>query len=125
MPMLDVRLALAVAVAGALGFQGTAKDPNELAKGTQVRVASRALAAGWHEGEVTTATPSQKQTCYGVSVKMPNSRTGKAVVYFDGIDSIDVKVKLSKADSAAHKPEWKRMDAKALMAKYPGCKPAP
>lgn len=125
--MLNARAVLAVAVvcvAGSAGAQATAKD-NELAKGTTVRIASTKLAAGWHEGEVTTASPSQKQTCHGVSIKMPNSRTGKAVVYFDGIDSIDVKVKLSAADSAAKKSEWKRMDAKALKAKYPGCKPAP
>jgi hypothetical protein len=125
--MLKSRVVLAVAmmgVAGSVGAQATAKD-NELAKGTTVRVASTKLAAGWHEGEVTTATPSQRQTCHGVSIKMPNSRTGKAVVYFDGIDSIDVKVKLSAADSAAKKPGWKRLDAKALKAKYPACTPAP
>jgi hypothetical protein len=114
----------AMAVAVPAGAQANAKD-NELAKGTEVRIASKALAAGWHDGTVTTASPSMKQTCHGVSIKMPNSKTGKAVVYFDGIDSIDVKVKLSAADSAAKKSPWKRLDAKALMAKYPGCKPAP
>src|SRR5262245_26927027 len=101
--MTDVRAVMAVAVAavmGPIGLQGTAKD-GELAKGTEVRVASSKLAAGWHEGTVSTASPSQKTTCMGVTIKMPNSRTGKAVVMFDGIDSIDVRVKLSAADSAA------------------------
>ncbi len=124
--MLKARVVLAVAMLGVAGTAGAqAGKENELAKGTKVRIASGALAAGWHEGEVTTAQPSQKQMCHGVSIKMPNSRTGKAVVYFDGVDSIDVFMKLSAADSAAKKSPWKRLDAKAVKAKYPGCKPAP
>jgi hypothetical protein len=122
--MLNARAVIAVAIAGAasaLAAQGAAQETTKLDKGTEVRIASTALAAGWHEGTVTTAQTSSKTTCWGVSVKMPNSRTGKAVALFDGVDSIDVKVKLSAADSAAKKSPWKRLDAKALKDKYPAC----
>lgn len=119
--MRGARLLVAVAVAGFAVTAG-AQDAMKLEKGTEVRIASKALAAGWHEGEVTTAQTGTKTTCYGVSVKMTSSRTGKAVALMDGIDSIEVKVKQSDADKAAKKPaEWKRIDAKSLKDKYPAC----
>jgi hypothetical protein len=126
MTMRRARVVLAFAVVGAVGFtfQGSGKD--ELTKGAAVRVASKSLSAGWHEGTVTTVAASQSKNCFGVDIKMPNSKTGHAVVLFDGIDSIDVRGKQSAADSAAKKPaSWTRLDAKALNAKYGGCKKAP
>jgi hypothetical protein len=127
MTMRDVRAVLAIAFVGAvgpIGFQGTVKDA-ELARGSTVRIASSKLAAGWHDGTVTTASNSGRITCYGVSIKRPESKSGKAVVMFAGIDSIDLRLPQSAADSAAKKaPSWKRLDAKALAAKYPSCPPA-
>jgi hypothetical protein len=111
-------------VALAQGPQGARADSVDLPKETRVRIMSKALGAGWHEGRVTSASTSRTTSCRGVSIRPANTSTGSALVMFDGIDSLEVRLNLEPVRTGSTSTEpaaWRPLNHKALAAKYPGC----
>lgn len=119
-----------VLLLGAGHRRASAQAPSDsvaIAPNAKIRVNTRILGAGWHEGTLARISLSNGDECLGFS---PTARSDLRAVTIDGSDSLEVWVPDNRAESAMAKRDtvrargaWIGVSRERIRALSKGCEP--